>query len=88
MNTMLHIDGMASDRCAMRVRRALERLPRVTAVHVRRTSGAAIVTSEHALDETLVADAVEGAGYILLGMLGRTDRHIRPPWNDSIGGRT
>lgn len=64
MPTTAHtIDGMTCEHCVRSVRAELSKLPGVTEVDIDLASGQVVVTSEHALDESAFAAAIEEAGY-------------------------
>ena len=61
------IKGMTCGHCVNSVSSELGRLPGVRDVQVDLTAGTATVTSEQGLDPQAVRDAVDEAGYELVG---------------------
>ena len=66
MTTVLKVEGMMCEHCAARVKKALEALEGVSAAEISLAEKQAAV--EHAgLDEALLKQAVEAAGYRVAG---------------------
>jgi Cu+-exporting ATPase len=65
MTVTLHIDGMACERCAAHVEKALGSLPGVTAVKVDLATGTAVVEAEPGSVPGFAA-ALEAEGYALV----------------------
>ena len=59
------VTGMTCDHCVRAVTEELERLPGVVGVAVELATGRVTVESEAALDDAVVAAAVDEAGYEL-----------------------
>ncbi|THV24402.1 heavy-metal-associated domain-containing protein [Glycomyces paridis] len=67
METVYVVKGMTCGHCAGSVTQELKALPGVTAVDVALDTGNVTVTSETALTEDAVREAVDEAGYELVG---------------------
>ncbi len=66
MQKEIRIEGMMCEKCAARVKKALEKLPGVTAAVSHETKNA-VVTGE-ALDDAALREAVTGAGYTVVSI--------------------
>ncbi len=65
MTKTVTIEGMSCKHCAMRVEKALNALPGVTAA-VDLNAASATVTADAEIDDATLAAAVSGAGYKLV----------------------
>lgn len=57
------VSGMTCDHCEMSVREEIEDIPGVAEVDVSHQSGKLVVTSKSGIDDEVVINAVEEAGY-------------------------
>ena len=62
------IEGMMCEHCAMRVKTILEDLEGVKSVQISLKEGLAEVKSSKGVDENLLKDSIEKAGYKFLGV--------------------
>ncbi|MEU6858203.1 heavy metal-associated domain-containing protein [Glycomyces sp. NPDC046736] len=67
METVYVVKGMTCGHCAGAVTEEISALPGVAKVDVALDTGKVTVTSEAALEETAVREAVDEAGYELVG---------------------
>ncbi|MEW5810031.1 MAG: cation transporter [Actinomycetota bacterium] len=58
-----HVTGMTCAHCELSVREEVGDVPGVRSVEVSAESGTLVVTSDAAIDDTLVVNAVSEAGY-------------------------
>ncbi|MCC3764613.1 heavy-metal-associated domain-containing protein [Glycomyces sp. TRM65418] len=70
METVYVVKGMTCGHCAGSVTQELSALPGVKGVDVALETGKVTVTSETALQEEQVREAVDEAGYELVGQAG------------------
>ncbi|WP_068156104.1 heavy-metal-associated domain-containing protein [Rhodococcus phenolicus] len=67
MQNTYRVEGMTCGHCVSAVREEISALTGVSDVDVNLETGAVVVTSETGLDRQAVADAVDEAGYVLVG---------------------
>ncbi len=65
--TTYRVQGMTCDHCVHAVSTAVGRIDGVTDVRVDLSSGTLTITSEWPVDDSLVREAVEEAGYEVVG---------------------
>ena len=63
MNKTLSIQGMSCNHCANAVTKELEKIVQVKAVEINLQKGIAIVELEDNIDDSILIEAVEEAGY-------------------------
>lgn len=68
MQSTIIVEGMTCGHCANAVTQELLKISGVSDVTVEVESGVVLVQSESTLEQTLVAQAIEEAGYTLLEM--------------------
>ena len=68
MTKTVYIDGMMCNHCKAHVEKALSALPGVTAVSVSLEGKKAVVTADTALEDSLLRETVEKAGYTPTGI--------------------
>lgn len=68
MQSTIIVEGMTCGHCATAVTQELLKISGVSDVTVEVESGVVLVQSESTLEQTLVAQAIEEAGYTLLEM--------------------
>jgi copper chaperone len=66
MQTTINVSGMTCGHCVSAVIMELSLLPSVSEVEVDLETGQVTITSETAMDQTLLATAIDEAGYELV----------------------
>jgi copper chaperone CopZ len=66
MQTTINVSGMTCGHCVSAVTMELSLLPSVSEVEVDLETGQVTITSETAMDQTLLATAIDDAGYELV----------------------
>lgn len=66
MQTTINVSGMTCGHCVSAVTMELSLLPSVTEVEVDLEAGQVTITSDTAMDRTLLATAIDEAGYELV----------------------
>lgn len=66
MQTTINVSGMTCGHCASAVTMELSLLPSVSEVEVDLETGQVTITSETAMDQALLATAIDEAGYELV----------------------
>jgi copper chaperone len=66
MQTTINVSGMTCGHCVSAVTMELSLLPSVSEVEVDLETGQVTITSETAMDQTLLATAIDEAGYELV----------------------
>lgn len=67
--TIIDIEGMSCEHCAMKVKKALEKIENVKQVKVNLSKKKAIITSYDQVDQNKIKDQIEKLDYKVLEMI-------------------